>query len=887
MSKAPKPSQRATPKAAARGGGRRRRAVIRVREASFRDRLRNLLERTHLLWGVGVTVCFALAVAVLASWAREQPLIALGQVMDETRTVRVEFTYTDDSATEQLRTDARQRTRRVFRADLAALDEIRTSLTQLPRTVVGVSDIGELSEDIRRRFGLSNERLRALKDATAPPKPPEPQPVPEAVPEAETPVETGAGGGQATQEGAGGTADASGGASEARADGQEGETAPAQPRQPEETVAAPETVARANPNLEAWDRAVAVLDEILRTRRPMLSGTEFQTATQEGLATQIELRVGDQVHLVSRNDAPINIGAPESLRAEVDRIVQIAGFTGLPAEIVRERLTREPPGGGARRPTFTYEADATTQAQAAAAAAVQDVVRSVPKGQIIFTRGDVLDQTQLELFKREMAEFYRQAPAWTIWAGRLGVGVAVLALSSILAGYVAVFSPPIARRSARILWLAIVLFVALAASTVIAVLKPDLTLLALLTPTTLVAVLLAVAYTPRTALALGAVIAGLAVLALDLGFTAYLLAAIGIATAVSLLGDISRRRAIVRMSVSVAAVLAVAAAGIALIDQPPTGALFEQTVTHALQAALSGLLAGMVTLFVLPYIERVFDIATGMTLIELRDPKQPLLREMQQRAPGTYNHSLNVAAIAESAAASIGADALLTYVGCLYHDIGKINKPEYFVENQARGINKHDKLSPAMSLLVIVGHVKDGLEMAREHHLPKALHHFIEAHHGTTLVEFFYKRARQKAEDRSAEGAAEADAEKLPSELDYRYPGPRPRTKEVAIVMLADAVESATRSLPEPTPSRIDALVRDFANRRLMDGQFDDCDLTLRELNTISDSISKSVASIYHGRVSYSDPKKPDAPDSKVEPKPARPEPDSDDSGDEPREKSA
>src|SRR5690606_2828517 len=127
---------------------------------------------------------------------------------------------------------------------------------------------------------------------------------------------------------------------------------------------------------------------------------------------------------------------------------------------------------------------------------------------------------------------------------------------------------------------------------------------------------------------------------------------------------------------------------------------------------------GGIALFILPFVERAFDITTGMTLIELRDPKQPLLREMQQRAPGTYNHSLNVASIAEAAAESIGADSLLTYVGCLYHDIGKINKPEYFVENQRGGANRHDKLSPAMSLLVIVGHVKDGAEMAREHGIP-------------------------------------------------------------------------------------------------------------------------------------------------------------------------
>jgi putative nucleotidyltransferase with HDIG domain len=259
---------------------------------------------------------------------------------------------------------------------------------------------------------------------------------------------------------------------------------------------------------------------------------------------------------------------------------------------------------------------------------------------------------------------------------------------------------------------------------------------------------------------------------------------------------------------------------------------------------VGGLAIGVLTLALLPAIERSFEVTTGMTLIELRDPKQPLLRQLQQRAPGTYNHSLNVASIAEAAADAIKADPLLTYVGALYHDIGKMNKPEYFVENQAGGPNKHDKLSPAMSLLVIVGHVKDGMALAEEHHLPQSLRHFIEAHHGATLVEYFYNRARQQAERKG-------EADEPPEEIEYRYPGPKPRTKEVAILMLADAVESATRSMAEPTPSRIDALVRALANKRLMDGQFDECELTLRELQTIVESISKTVASIYHGRVLY------------------------------------
>ena len=226
---------------------------------------------------------------------------------------------------------------------------------------------------------------------------------------------------------------------------------------------------------------------------------------------------------------------------------------------------------------------------------------------------------------------------------------------------------------------------------------------------------------------------------------------------------------------------------------------------------------------------------------------------MQQRAPGTYNHSLNVASLGEAAAEAIGADGLLTYVGALYHDIGKMNKPDYFVENQTPGFNRHDKLSPAMCLLVIVGHVKDGLELAREFNLPRPLHHFIESHHGTTLVEYFYHRGRRQAEAAAGLRIARGEDEEpeCPSEMEYRYPGPAPRTKEAAILMLCDAVESAARDHGRPDARPHRRAVRAIANKRLMDGQFDECDLTLRELNTIVEAVSKTLASIYHGRIQY------------------------------------
>jgi putative nucleotidyltransferase with HDIG domain len=328
----------------------------------------------------------------------------------------------------------------------------------------------------------------------------------------------------------------------------------------------------------------------------------------------------------------------------------------------------------------------------------------------------------------------------------------------------------------------------------------------------------------------------------------------GVGASIWVLEEVRDRSSLLRCALAGGVAMALATMLIGMIERPLVDKAIRETLIDAGLAGAGGLLVGGVTLFILPWVERTFDIVTGMTLMELRDPKQPLLRELQRRAAGTYNHSLNVASIAEAAAEAVGGNSLLTYVGALYHDVGKMNKPEYFVENRSGGPNKHDKLSPAMSLLIIVGHVKDGLELAREYGLPKTIQHFIESHHGTTLVEYFYHRARKQAIDAS-KGAPESDGEsdpaKMPDEFEYRYPGPRPATKEAAILMLADVVESMTRTLAEPTPSRIDALVRSVANKRLLDGQFDECVLTFKELQTIVESISRTVASIYHGRIVY------------------------------------
>lgn len=265
---------------------------------------------------------------------------------------------------------------------------------------------------------------------------------------------------------------------------------------------------------------------------------------------------------------------------------------------------------------------------------------------------------------------------------------------------------------------------------------------------------------------------------------------------------------------------------------------------EALRAGGNSVLAAALVSAGLPVFERIFGVQTDLKLLELGDASHQLLRQLAQRAPGTYNHSINVAAIAEAAADSIGAHGLLTRVGAYFHDIGKIFKPNYFIENQDASENCHDSLQPAMSTLVIIAHVKDGADLARQHRLPQRIVDFIEQHHGTTLVEYFYKEATKRSqEDPNKEDVLETA---------FRYPGPKPQTVEAAVLMLADAVESASRTQVEPTASRLQNLVEKIAMKKLMDGQFDECGLTLKQLDIIKTSLTKSLTSIYHGRVSYS-----------------------------------
>ena len=363
-------------------------------------------------------------------------------------------------------------------------------------------------------------------------------------------------------------------------------------------------------------------------------------------------------------------------------------------------------------------------------------------------------------------------------------------------------------------------------------------------PITMFAITIAIAYHIELALLLGALVSFAFTISHGFGMSEFVILAAASSSAALMCRKIRSRTKLVSVGLIVAVIVLPTSLGVDyMLGQPFGWAMTENALWFAGGAAVAGLLMTGV----LPFLERIFDIQTDISLLELSDANHPLLKELVQRAPGTYNHSINVASMSEAAAEAIGANGLLCRVAAYFHDVGKLRKPEYFIENQAGGANKHDDLAPTMSTLVIIAHVKDGTEIARKHRLPRRITDLIEQHHGTTLVEYFYRRAEQQM----LEKTETPDQDAALDEGDFRYPGPKPQTPEAAVMMLADTVESASRALRDPAPARIEGLVKTVAKKKMDDGQFDECQITIEQLNTIAESLIKSLNAMYHARVKY------------------------------------
>jgi hypothetical protein len=345
--------------------------------------------------------------------------------------------------------------------------------------------------------------------------------------------------------------------------------------------------------------------------------------------------------------------------------------------------------------------------------------------------------------------------------------------------------------------------------------------------------------------------------------------ACGALTAVFALPRVQRRAKVIQAGLWSGAVLA----GMVLVTYyllPGRDALVEVVRTDSRQLGLrvalgflNGLLTGYFTVeFGLRIVEALFDVVTDLKLQEWADLDQPILKKFAIEAPGTFHHSQMVATIAEAAGEAVGANPLLCRVGAYFHDIGKMAKPEYYIENTTSGVTKHVGLTPTMSTLIIIAHVKDGIEIAEEIGLPPRVIDCIPEHHGTSAVEYFYAEAVRQAEEQlraeaAARGdggdaaAAPVDPQSLVSKDDFRYPGPKPQSRETAILMICDSVEATSRLLAEPNASRIEALVHEVVMRRLTEGQFDECGITLRELKRVEEAIVRVLLGVFHGRIRY------------------------------------
>lgn len=269
--------------------------------------------------------------------------------------------------------------------------------------------------------------------------------------------------------------------------------------------------------------------------------------------------------------------------------------------------------------------------------------------------------------------------------------------------------------------------------------------------------------------------------------------------------------------------------------------IFIQTGYTAIGVLFSGILA----VGLLPFFESIFDVVTNIKLLELSNPNQPLMKKLLMEAPGTYHHSMMVANLGEAATEAVGGNPVIARVGAYYHDIGKTKRPYFFGENQMGKENPHNKITPNLSTLIILSHPKDGIEMAREHNIPKVIQDIIEQHHGTTLVKYFYYKLKNSS-----------DKPDEIKEEDFRYPGPTPSSKEAGVIMLADSVEAAVRSISEPTKGKIEEMVNNIINDKLNSRQLVNCDLTLKDIEIIRKSFLKTLDGIYHQRIEYPTEKK-------------------------------
>jgi cyclic-di-AMP phosphodiesterase PgpH len=773
---------------------------------------------------VRLALCLAAALVLLVllhGWSEPQPF-RKGSIAPHGVVARVPFEKPDPERTRAAQDRAAAQVRVVYAQDKAPLVRLRDGLKNRVAEIAAAETLAAVSREAWLEFApdaaKAFERLPKPTPGVKPPKPDAPvAPEPPAAraatvaPEPKPPGET---------------ADAAGPRPLSEPDAVEEKPID------EVVAAAEEAFQKFRAKLDTKERQLEFEKALDRAFAPVEKiGVldKIQHGIDEGSQTEIDVHpLGNATELTRVQVADVLFGeAKVRLKASLEEELGAGAFA--------ERIFGwiEPKVSG----SLENDRESTTKAKADAVAKTPQQFVRYAEGDLLAPAGKPITADELVLLEREHDEYVRQQDARQR-AGRAASMVGLFIAMFTLAGfYLHLHHREVLDdlgHVATLLGLSI-------ATVVLCLLSANENWQAEIVPLLVFAMTVAIAYDEDLALLLAAEVALVVVVGLGHGLGDYVTLTAAAAAMVFWMGRIRSRSKLIYVGLWAGAVAMATQVGAHLLEERP----FDmQLLEEAGRLGVWTLLAGFLMTGLLPFIERSFGVLTDLSLLEVGDVAHPLLQELVRRAPGTYNHSINVASIGEAAAEAIGARGLLVRVGAYFHDIGKMLKPAYFVENQGQE-NRHESLVPAMSTLIIIAHVKEGAELARQYNLPQPIVDLIAEHHGTTLVEYFYRRATERQQHDP--NGTEID------EQTYRYPGPKPGTRESAVLMLSDAVESASRALTEPTPARIASLVHELAMKRLLDGQFDECRLTLEELEIIEQSLVKSLTAVYHGRVKYPD----------------------------------
>lgn len=771
---------------------------------------------------VRLAICLAAALVLLVilhGWSEPQPF-RRDTIVPHGVVARVPFEKPDPERTRIAQDRAAAQVRVVYAQDKAPLVRLRDGLKNRVAEIAAAESLATVSRAAWLEFAPDAAKAFDLLPKVAPgAKPPKPDapvapdpPAPVSAATAPEPPNT---------------------ASDTIAEGTA--ATPAEPAQPpvDPTVAAAEAAfQKFRARLDTKERLLEFeksVDRAFATVEKLGVLEKIQHGIDEGSQTEIDVHpLGNAGEHTRVQVADVLLGeAKVRLKGQIDEELGSGPFADRLFSWVEPKLSG----------SLEIDREATVKAKADAVERTPQQFVRYAEGDLLAAAGKPISADELVLLEREHDEYVRQQEV----RQRLGRAASMfglfIAMFTLAGFYLHLHHREVLDDLGHVATL-----VGLSVATVVlCLLSAHDSWRAEVVPLLVFAMTVAIAYDEDLALLLAAEVALVVVVGLGHGLGDYITLTAAAAATIFWMGRIRSRSKLIYVGLWAGAVALATQVGAHVLEERP---IDLQLLQDAGRLGVWTLLAGFLMTGLLPFIERSFGVLTDLSLLEVGDVAHPLLQELVRRAPGTYNHSINVASIGEAAAEAIGARGLLVRVGAYFHDIGKMLKPAYFVENQGQE-NRHESLVPAMSTLIIIAHVKEGAELARQYNLPRPIVDLISEHHGTTLVEYFYRRATERQQNDP--NGAEID------EQTYRYPGPKPSTRESAVLMLSDAVESASRALTEPTPARIASLVHDLALKRLLDGQFDECGLTLEDLELMEQSLVKSLTAVYHGRVKYPD----------------------------------